>query len=130
MIINGLDNIYYFVKDVEESLKFYSGVLGLEVLDKSEHWASLSLNRVRLGLHKAGASEFLQSAQKRAGATVTLSVNDIEHAYETLKLRGVKFLDAISHNPWGSHVSFQDPDGNLLDLRQAPKGLNLSLGEA
>lgn len=120
-MINGLDNVYYFVADIKKALEFYRDILGLEVIDQNEHWASISLNGTRLGLHKAQAGEFLKSSEKRAGATVTLNVGDIERAYEFYKTKGVRFLGEISKNPWGSQVSFTDPDGNLLDLREAPK---------
>lgn len=121
-MIKGLDNVYYFVSDVKKAVEFYSGVLGLNVIDQDEHWASLSLNGVRLGLHKAKEGEFARSSEKRAGATVTLSVDDIDEAYSFFKAKGLRFLGPISRNPWGSHISFSDLDGNHLDLRQGPKG--------
>ena len=120
-MINGLDNVYYFVSDVSKAVLFYKETLGLKVLDQDDYWAAISLNGVRLGLHKANANEFLKSSEKRAGATVTLNVTNIDEAFNSLKNKGVKFTGEISRNPWGSHVSFVDPDGNLLDLRQAPK---------
>jgi predicted enzyme related to lactoylglutathione lyase len=119
-MINGLDNVYYLVSNVKNSVEFYTTVLGLSILDQDDHWASISLNGTRLGLHKANSNEFSKTSEKRAGATVTLSVTDIDQAYAHFKSKGVKFLGPISKNPWGSHVSFCDPDGNLLDLRQAP----------
>jgi len=118
-MINGLDNVYYFVSDVKRAAEFYHGILGLKILEQDEHWASISLNGSRLGLHKS--SDFFKSSERRGGATVTLNVDDIDQAYNLLREKGVKFLGPISRNPWGSHVSFADPDGNLLDIRQAPK---------
>lgn len=120
-MIKGLDNVYYFVSDVNKAVEFYHETLGLEIMDQDDYWASMSLNGARLGLHKANKSEFSKSSEKRAGATVTLNVSDIDQAYEFLSKKGVKFIGEVSKNPWGSHVSFVDPDGNLLDLRQAPK---------
>jgi len=120
-MINGLDNVYYFVQDVSKAVRFYSEILGLKILDQDEYWASIALNGVRLGLHKANSSEFLKSSAQRAGATVTFNVSNIDEAYSSFKDKGVKFLGEISRNPWGSHVSFADTDGNLLELRQAPK---------
>ncbi|MNK51258.1 Bleomycin resistance protein [compost metagenome] len=120
-MINGLDNIYYFVTDMKKAVEFYRDILGLSVIDQDDHWASISLNGARLGLHKANSGEFSKSSEKRAGATVTLNVSDIDQAYAHYKSKGVRFLGAVSKNPWGSHVSFSDPDGNLLDIREAPK---------
>jgi predicted enzyme related to lactoylglutathione lyase len=40
-------------------------------------------------------------------------------AFETLKSRGVKFeVPEILEFPWGYAARFQDPDGNLLQLRE------------
>lgn len=121
-MINGIDNIYYFVTDVSNSINFYSKTLGMKVLDQDDYWATLDLNGVRFGLHKSNKDEFDQSSQKRAGATLTLNVSNIDEAYNHYKEKGVTFLGEISRNPWGSHISFSDLDGNLLDLRESPKG--------
>jgi lactoylglutathione lyase len=120
-VITKLDNVYYFVTDVRRALTFYRDILGLKVLDQDDFWATLDLAGVRFGLHKASAEEFLPSSMKRAGATVTFQVSDIDEAYNFYKNKGVNFLGEISRNPWGSHVSFTDLDGNLLDLRMGPK---------
>ncbi len=120
-MIRGLDNIYYFVTDITRAVGFYRDILGLKVVDQDEWWATLDLNGVRFGLHRAEKNEFARSSEQRSGATVTLSVADIDQAFQHYKNLGVKFLGEISRNPWGSHVSFCDPDGNLLDLRMAPR---------
>ena len=40
-------------------------------------------------------------------------------AFQTLKSRGVKFeAPEILEFPWGSAARFQDPDGNLLQVRE------------
>lgn len=82
-------------------------------MDQDEYWATLDLAGVRFGLHKANVEDFSQSSLMRGGATVTFAVADIDEAYNSYKSKGVKFLSEISRNPWGSHVSFTDSDGNL-----------------
>lgn len=105
---------------MKRALAFYRDVLGIEVLDENEHWSTLSLGGPRLGLHLAAKQDFLSNMEKRAGATITLSVDSIDESYKSYKAKGVKFIGEISRNPWGSMVSFVDPDGNVLDLKQAP----------
>lgn len=119
-MIRGLDNVYYFVTDVQQSVDFYHGVWGLPIMDQDSHWATLSLNGVRLGLHLADKNEVTSNAKQLAGAIVTMSVKNIDEAYTHFQKRGVRFIGEISRNPWGSHVAFADPDGNLLNLREAP----------
>jgi Glyoxalase/Bleomycin resistance protein/Dioxygenase superfamily len=46
-------------------------------------------------------------------------VEDIRTAFETLKSRGVRFEPSeVLEFPWGSAARFQDPDGNLLQVRE------------
>ena len=37
---------------------------------------------------------------------------------EDFKSRGVKFVSDVLEFPWGSVAQFQDPDGNLLQIRE------------
>src|SRR5262249_30143047 len=59
-------------------------------------------------------------AQGEAGSAVyTFEVENIRTAFETLKSRGVTFDGPeILEFPWGYAARFQDPDGNLLQLRE------------
>ncbi len=121
-MIRGLDSVYYFVSDMKRAVDFYKNVLGLEIMIQDESWTSIALNGgVRLGLHIAKQNEFTPSSQNRSGATVSLNVDNIDDAYAFFKSKGVKFVGQISKNPWGNHVAFVDPDGNLLELRQRPQ---------
>jgi predicted enzyme related to lactoylglutathione lyase len=52
-------------------------------------------------------------------AVYTIEVEDIQMAFETLRSRGVTFEPPeILEFPWGSVARFQDPDGNLLQVRE------------
>lgn len=119
-MIKGLDNVYYYVTDMKRSLAFYNGILGIPIDYSDDHWTSLNVHGVKFGLHLANAGEFFKSSEKRGGSIVVLAVTDIDEACEYYKSKGVQF-DEISRNPWGNHVAFSDPDGNLLELRQGPK---------
>src|SRR5262249_11407550 len=56
---------------------------------------------------------------KQGSAVCTFEVEDCRKAFETLKSRGVKFEPSeILEFPWGYAARFQDPDGNLLQVRE------------
>ena len=48
---------------------------------------------------------------------VSISVSDIEAAYNELSAKGVAFLAAPEKMPWGGTLAhFRDPSGNVLTL--------------
>jgi catechol 2,3-dioxygenase-like lactoylglutathione lyase family enzyme len=120
-MIKGVDNVYYLVSDVQKAAAFYRDILGFKILCQDGYWASFLVSNLRLGLHQWPTPSKKTPTSESSGAVVTLSVEDIDEAYHYFKSRGVKFITEISRNPWGSHVAFEDLDGNHLDLRQAPK---------
>ena len=122
-MITGLKDVYYNVADMQRAVAFYSGVLGLKVVDSNPYWTSLDVGGVRLGLHWSEGAAVpavpRDSHGAHAGGVVTLQVVDIQAAHDTLRARGVTFLSGVTKNPWGSLAVFEDPDGNVLKLMQA-----------
>jgi predicted enzyme related to lactoylglutathione lyase len=56
---------------------------------------------------------------KPGSAVYTIEVENCQSAFETLNARGVKFeTPEILKFPWGYAARFQDPDGNLLQIRE------------
>ena len=124
-MLSGVQDYYYNVKDMGRALAFYRDVLGLTVIEVTDHWTSLDLNGIRLGLHWSGGDDVPRVARAPhgplAGGCVTFRVRDIRSAVERLDAHGVNILGPVSSQPWGSVVSFEDPDGNVLKLMQ-PSG--------
>jgi predicted enzyme related to lactoylglutathione lyase len=54
----------------------------------------------------------------RPPASITIETDDIGTTFEELKSRGVGFVSDVLEFPWGYVAQFQDPDGNLLQLRE------------
>jgi SAM-dependent methyltransferase len=122
--IDGVQDVYYNVRDLDRALAFYQDVLGLPVLSQERHFAALDVGGVRLGLHWTGGEVVPHVARDGhgayAGATVTLKVGNIQAAADRLAASGVRLLGPISKQRWGSLVPFEDPDGNVLKLFQSP----------
>ena len=54
---------------------------------------------------------------------VNLDVEDIHAAHERLSDAGVEFIRPPEREHWGGWVcTFADPDGNILQLLEQPKG--------
>lgn len=117
----GIADVYYNVSDIKKATAFYRDLLGLKVTYETEHWVSLELAGVRIGLHWTEGKEVpyipRDSHGSFAGATITFETDDILFDSERLKRAGVKILGS-SDNPWGKICVFEDCDGNVLKLMQ------------
>ena len=109
------------VSDQEKALDFYTNVIGLE--KRIDSPTPVGPRFLTVGV-KGQDFEFVvwpgTPARGEAGAAVyTIEVEDIRMEFEALKARGVNFEPAeILEFPWGYVARFQDPDGNLLQVRE------------
>mgnify|MGYP003956536401 CR=1 FL=1 len=143
-MISSIRHVGFVVKDLEESLKFYSGILGLEVyrrfteegdfIDSLTGIKKVKLEWIKLIIPKAGLIELLQyhshpdldvldkvnrGASNRLGCShVALTVNDLSALYERLKDQGYtcKSKPLISENGKAKILYAHDPDGAILEL--------------
>lgn len=145
--VNVLDHIAVTVSDMDRSLAFYCGQLGLREVERHRlEGATISKmagkNKVIMEVVRLAAPETptvlldLQQYLYPPGTVSTarlgdsaqahfcFGVPDVKAAYEQLKAQGVEFVsDPVSFDlEWGSvHVVFfKDPDGFVLELVQSP----------
>jgi predicted enzyme related to lactoylglutathione lyase len=109
------------VNDQDKALDFYTNVVGLEKRGDYPH--ANSPRFLTVGVKGQDFELALwpgTPAKGEAGSAVyTIEVEDIRMAFETLKSRGVKFEPPeILEFPWGYIAVFQDPDGNVLQVRE------------
>ncbi|MBP3645324.1 MAG: VOC family protein [Clostridia bacterium] len=60
----------------------------------------------------------------QSGQTICLAftVDDLESEYQKLLALGAEIVEPPAKRPWGAiNLSFRDPDGNLVYLRQLPE---------
>jgi predicted enzyme related to lactoylglutathione lyase len=109
------------VSDQDKALDFYANVIGLEKRIDSPTPAGPRF--LTVGVEGQDFELVLwpgTPAMGEAGSAVyTIEVEDCRTAFETLTSRGVKFEPPeVLEFPWGSVARFQDPDGNLLQVRE------------
>ena len=110
-----LKNIVIFVTDLVKAKSFYVDLLGLPVAGQSEMLieffpgAATTLG-VSLALHEDSRS----LVGRHTG--ITLKVENIVAACETLKNGGVNFVEPLESSPWGKMAVVQDFDGNMIAL--------------
>jgi len=119
-----LFQVNLFVSDFEEALRFYRDRLGLQVHDIDPgppsvplvNWASLSAGRVILELFDA--KSFGRDSPRgsgRAAIELAFIVDDVDESRERLEGAGVA-CGPVTKEQWGRFASFQDPDGNVLQI--------------
>jgi lactoylglutathione lyase len=120
-----IDYIALFVADVERSLTFYRDVLGFE-FSKPPHpdGTEGKSGALRIGLYNRSWLPKLLGDRGRdaiSGTAFVLSmtVADLEQAYQQLLQAQVNILQPPQLMPWGQRILFfNDPDGNLLEIVQ------------
>ncbi len=111
-----LSYVWLYVKDVQESLRFYRDILGLRSVSTFPHGALLNAGSVLLGIHK----EEEDRKSQPGGMVINLTTRDIKAKYEELQAKGIRFLTEIKKDSFGQVAGFRDPDGYLLELWQPP----------
>jgi catechol 2,3-dioxygenase-like lactoylglutathione lyase family enzyme len=107
-----IDHIYYWTRDLDRALAFYTGVVGLALVrrDGSE-WAELDGGPVRLALHGT------DDAEPPASGTVVLRVDDLDATRWTLEQRGAVFDRYVGEvEGLARFATFRDPDGNPVQI--------------
>jgi catechol 2,3-dioxygenase-like lactoylglutathione lyase family enzyme len=130
-MITNVSIVSVWVKDVDESLKFYTDVLGFEPgadvsLSDGYRWCTVvHPNQPELHLHLTvpgpPLGEHLVDAIRRAQdeggmAGVGVNVDDCRATYEDLRAKGVEFMQEPSDRPYGVEAVCRDNSGNWMVL--------------
>jgi len=115
----GLDHVYYWVTDMDRSIRFYGDALGLPLLRRDgDEWAEFDAGGARLGLHGRGSGP----GPGPGGATAVFQVDDLDRAKATLGVRGIEFGHEAEVKGFARFASFADPDGNTLQIIEYEPG--------
>lgn len=132
MRIEALDHLVLTVADLDRTVGFYCGVLGMEEVVFGGGRRALRFGAQKINLHQAGA-EFSPAARKPVPGSGDLcflvtSLDDamrrLEEAHVVIEEGPVSRTGAIS--PLRS-VYVRDPDGNLVELSE-PQAVVLAGG--
>jgi catechol 2,3-dioxygenase-like lactoylglutathione lyase family enzyme len=108
------------VSDQDKAKEFYSGVLGMEVLqdmrmDENSRWVQL---QPRGGEASLTLVTWFPSMPAGSLKGLVLETDDLEGTIAEMASKGFAIDAEIDVQPWGRFVSFDDPDGNGIVLRQ------------
>jgi catechol 2,3-dioxygenase-like lactoylglutathione lyase family enzyme len=116
------------VRDYDEALAFFVGVLGFELVQDTEvpaqgkRWVVVAAGEsgARLLLARASSEEQTLRVGAQTGGRVFLFLytDDCLRDYSRLSAKGVKFVRDPQEQPHGLVAVFEDLYGNLWDLIQ------------
>lgn len=132
MNISRVDHIGIAVKSIEESLKFYEGILGIksvgreEVEDQKVITAFLPLGDTEVELLQSTSEEgpIAKFIEKKGECIhhIAFRVDDIEKALEELKAQGIRLIDEVPRiGAGGAKIAFIHPkatNGVLIEISE------------
>ena len=121
-----LAHISLLVRDYDEALAFYVGVLGFELVEdtdqpeQNKRWVVVRPgpggSSIILARASTDAQRALVGAQNGGRVFLFLSTDDFARDYEAFTAKGVEFVRAPKTEPYGTVAVFKDLYGNLWDL--------------
>jgi len=116
--VTGVNELVLEVADLEASEGFYSGVLGLPVVDRwpdrEAIWV-MAGERTRIGLWRPQVGLFGSRGGRHVHFAMHIGEADYEAAVERLRSRGMKLEETVFEGA-GRSVYVEDPDGHLVEL--------------
>ena len=122
LAIDRIDHIVLTVTDVEQTIRFYSDVLGMQEIRHDNDRAALAFGKQKINLHPAVNDITPRASTPTAGAIdiCLISGLPIDEVVSHLQRHGVS-IEAGPIERQGAlgmmiSVYFRDPDGNLIEI--------------
>jgi catechol 2,3-dioxygenase-like lactoylglutathione lyase family enzyme len=118
--------VRYQVVDVERSVAFYTQQLGFGLEQRTGSvFAAVSRGGLRLLLSGPGSSGSrpMPDGQRQAPGgwnRIVLYVDALAPLVHSLQTAGVRFRNDVEVGPGGKQIQLEDPDGNPIELHEAP----------
>ena len=119
--------VRYIVKDVSESVDFYTKQLGFTIaMDARPAFAMIARGPLRLLLNgvggPGGASRPMPDGrvpEPGGWNRIQIAVDDLASEVDRLRAAGARFRNDIVKGNGGSQILLEDPSGNPIELFQA-----------
>lgn len=112
--------IHYCTQNLEQALKFYRDILGLELLVQNAEWVEFKVGDQRLALRQVNPMPQKPDGQHPNSAMIWLETRPIEKTIAFLNENKVHVINKLEIFSYGKTAIFEDPDGNLIGLYEPP----------
>jgi glyoxylase I family protein len=119
--------VRYQVLDVDRAIAFYTERLGFHLDQRSGTvFATVSRGDLHLllsGPGSSGSRPMPDGRRQEPGGwnRIVLYVEDLDAIVSALKTGSARFRNEVEVGPGGKQIQIEDPDGNPLELHEAPK---------
>ena len=122
MQVDRIDHLVLTVKNIEETIHFYTSVMGMEKVLFCDDRVALSFGHQKINLHELG-NEFEPKAQRvKSGSADLCFIIDtpLQDAIGELEIKGVQIIEGPVQRTGAigkiNSAYFRDPDGNLIEI--------------
>ena len=118
--------VRYQVTDLDRSLRFYTEQLGFRLVQRGGPVIIVARGDLQVLLSGPGASgrrPMPDGTRQGPGGwnRIVLYVDDLDASIATLEKVHTRFRNPIESGPAGRQILLDDPDGNPIELHEAPK---------
>jgi catechol 2,3-dioxygenase-like lactoylglutathione lyase family enzyme len=129
-----ISHVHVYVDDVDAAVAFYSGVLGLKVVNEVENggfrWVTLQiesqpeiqfvLSQPQAGRSKEDGDALAALLAKGELGMVQFRADDLDTAFDAISsAAGADVVQEPTDQFWGARdAAFRDPAGNMLRIQQ------------
>jgi predicted enzyme related to lactoylglutathione lyase len=119
--------VRYQIRDVGRAIAFYTEQLGFELTQHAGAvFATVSRGNLRLllsGPKSSGSRPMPSGHPQEPGGwnRIVLYVEDIDSTIASLRRAGTRFRNEVEAGPGGKQIQIEDPDGNPIELHEAPR---------
>jgi catechol 2,3-dioxygenase-like lactoylglutathione lyase family enzyme len=122
MKIERLDHLVLTVKSIEKTCKFYSTVLGMEIINFAENRKALRFGNQKINLHEVG-KEFEPRAGNPTPGSADLcfiTENEMEKVIKQIKAHDLQIIEGPVERTGAlgriNSIYIRDPDNNLIEI--------------
>jgi glyoxylase I family protein len=117
--------VRYHVADLDQSLAFYTDALGFRLVARTGPICTVARGALHVllsGPGSSGSRPMPDGARQGPGGwnRIVLYVDDLDASIATLEKSRAHFRNAVESGPGGRQILVDDPDGNPIELHEAP----------